>query len=276
MGTPKSTTATTTPTGLTVGITYNGSTTPPTNAGSYAVVAIVTDANYQGTASGTMVIAKATAWVILSNLSHTYDGTPKSATATTTPSGLTVTITYGGSTTAPTNAGSYAIVATITNANYQGTASSTLVIGKANQTYGDPDFTVNATASSGLPVSFTASGACTVSGNTVHISGVGSCTITAYQAGNSNYNAAPDVSQTFTVNTTYERLGDLVKQLVTNKGIANSLLTKLDNVRKAEAKGNTDAKVGMIGAFINEVEAQTGKAISPEQAAILISLAKAL
>nr|MBA2712847.1 MBG-2 domain-containing protein [Rubrobacteraceae bacterium] len=69
----------------------------------------------------------------------------------------------------------------------------------ANKTYGDPDFNVSATASSGLSVSFTATGNCSVSGNTVHLTGAGSCTITAKQAGNTNYNAAPDVSQTFQI-----------------------------------------------------------------------------
>ena len=69
----------------------------------------------------------------------------------------------------------------------------------ANKTFGDADFTVSATASSGLPVSFTASGQCTVSGNLVHLTGAGSCTITASQDGNSNYNPAPDVMQSFTV-----------------------------------------------------------------------------
>ena len=65
------------------------------------------------------------------------------------------------------------------------------------RTYGDPDFSVSATASSGLTVSFSASGNCTVSGTTVHITGAGSCTITASQVGDTNYNAAPDVPQTF-------------------------------------------------------------------------------
>ena len=32
------------------------------------------------------------------------------------------------------------------------------------------------------------------------ITGAGSCTVTAHQAGNSNYNAAPDVSQSFSIN----------------------------------------------------------------------------
>ncbi|WP_407639368.1 MBG domain-containing protein [Geotalea uraniireducens] len=41
----------------------------------------------------------------LGNLSATYDGSPKSATATTTPAGLAVTITYNGSAIPPTTPG---------------------------------------------------------------------------------------------------------------------------------------------------------------------------
>src|SRR5581483_1121936 len=45
-----------------------------------------------------------------------------------------------------------------------------------------------------------ASGNCTLIGaNTVHITGTGSCTITASQAGDSNYNAAAHVPQTFSI-----------------------------------------------------------------------------
>jgi MBG domain (YGX type) len=68
-----------------------------------------------------------------------------------------------------------------------------------NKTYGDPDFQVSATASSGLPVTFSASGNCTISGSTVHITGAGSCTITASQAGNTSYEPAPNVSRTFSI-----------------------------------------------------------------------------
>jgi len=68
-----------------------------------------------------------------------------------------------------------------------------------HKTFGDQDFAVHATASSGLAVSFTASGNCTVSGATVHITGAGSCTITASQPGDANYNLAPTVSQSFSI-----------------------------------------------------------------------------
>ena len=126
--TPRSATATTTPAGLAVDYTYDGSSTAPTNAGSYTVVATINDSNYSGTASGTLVIAKATAGLALNGLLQTYNGSPKPVSATTTPSGLTVSITYDGSSTAPTNHGSYVIAASINDANYSGTASGTLMI----------------------------------------------------------------------------------------------------------------------------------------------------
>ena len=72
----------------------------------------------------------------------------------------------------------------------------------ADVTYGDADFNLNATTTSGLAISYTSSNTsvATVSGNTVTIIGVGNTTITANQAGNNNYNTAIDVSQTLTVN----------------------------------------------------------------------------
>jgi hypothetical protein len=47
---------TTSPAGLAVTVTYDSETTAPTAAGSYAVEAIITDPNYQGSAQGTLVI----------------------------------------------------------------------------------------------------------------------------------------------------------------------------------------------------------------------------
>jgi hypothetical protein len=69
--------------------------------------------------------------VTLSNLVQTYDGAAKSASATTIPRGLVVNITYNGSANAPTNAGSYTVIGTINDANYQGSATNTLVINDA-------------------------------------------------------------------------------------------------------------------------------------------------
>jgi hypothetical protein len=70
-----------------------------------------------------------------------------------------------------------------------------------NKTTSDPPFVVTAIASSGLAVSFTATGQCTISGSTVTIVGAGACTITASQAGNINFSPAPAVPQTFNITT---------------------------------------------------------------------------
>jgi uncharacterized delta-60 repeat protein len=55
-GTPKAVTALTSPAGLPLLITYNGSTTPPSDAGTYTVAARVTDAIYAGGATGQLAI----------------------------------------------------------------------------------------------------------------------------------------------------------------------------------------------------------------------------
>ena len=71
-----------------------------------------------------------------------------------------------------------------------------------NKTEGDANFNLNATASSGLAVTFNSSDpniARVVNENEVQIMGVGSCEITASQAGDGTYDNAPDISQTLVV-----------------------------------------------------------------------------
>ncbi len=84
-----------------------------------------------------------------------------------------------------------------------GNTSQTITFGPlSNVSYGVAPFTISATASSGLAVSFASTNfaVCTVSANTVTIVGGGTCTIIASQAGNAIYAAAPTVSHSFTVN----------------------------------------------------------------------------
>jgi len=100
-------------------------------------------------------VAKAAATVTLGGLSATYDGAAHSATTTTTPSGLLVTVTYDGGATAPTNVGSYAVVATVNDANYHGSANGTLVIAKAALTAkADDKFKVQGKANPPLTISY--------------------------------------------------------------------------------------------------------------------------
>ncbi len=65
----------------------------------------------------------------------------------------------------------------------------------------DGPFTLTATASSGLPVSFSSSDSAvaTVSGKTVTLTGVGSTTITASQGGNATFQSAANVGQLLSV-----------------------------------------------------------------------------
>jgi hypothetical protein len=74
-----------------------------------------------------------------------------------------------------------------------------------SKTFGDPPFMVNANSSSGLPVSFmgltpevcTATPTAKITG--VRLVGTGICTLQASQSGNSKYDAAPTVQQSFNV-----------------------------------------------------------------------------
>jgi hypothetical protein len=210
-GGAKTATAATSPEGLVVTLSYDGSPTPPVAAGSYAVAATIADPNHTGTAAGTLTVRKRAASVILGNLTHTYDGTPRSATVTTHPAGLTANLLYDRSGTAPTAVGTYIVDASITNPDYQAETSAVLSIGKASQSItfdGLPEITVGtsgsltATATSGQPVVFRSlkSDICVVAGNTVYGVAAGTATIVADQPGNDNFSPAAQVFQTLTVN----------------------------------------------------------------------------
>src|SRR5207249_3666265 len=74
-------------------------------------------------------------------------------------------------------------------------ASQSITFGPLpNKTYSDAPSTLNATASSGLAVSFSiVSGPATVSANTLTITGAGAVTVRASQSGDTNWNAASPV-----------------------------------------------------------------------------------
>src|SRR6266403_5594592 len=125
----------------------------------------------------------------------------------------------------------------------QGSASQTITFDPIpDKTYGNADFVINPTASSGLPVSVSASGNCTLSSSTapaaVHITGAGPCSITASQAGNLTYQPATPVIQNFNIakadatinvtpySVTYD--GNAHTATGTAKGANNETLSGLD------------------------------------------------
>ncbi len=75
------------------------------------------------------------------------------------------------------------------------------------------------------------------------------------------------------INELLQQLIDLVESFNLRHGIANSLKVKLVNALAAVQSGNTTSACGKLDAFINEVQAQSGHAITPQQAAQLINLA---
>ena len=152
--------------------------------------------------------------ISLSGLSHSYDGTEKSASFTTVPAGKMVSLSYNGSPTPPTDGGSYTVSATVTEPGFEGTASDTLVIAAASQSI---DFTptasypldgaglsLSATASSGLPVNLALiSGVANFETNQLIPLVVGPVTIRATQAGNGNFLAAEPVDVVINITHTY-------------------------------------------------------------------------
>jgi FIMAH domain len=73
---------------------------------------------------------------------------------------------------------------------------------------------------------------------------------------------------------TIESIIQLIQEQIDHKGTANSLTTKLENIQKALDKGKTHTADNIINAYINQLEAQTGKHIPTELAQGLITVAQ--
>jgi hypothetical protein len=138
--------------------------------------------------------------------SVSFSPNPVSFTPSQNSRTSTLTLTTSGST--PLGLTGFTVRAS-TSASDFATNTGTLHV-QANQTisfapladrnYGNPPFGLSATASSGLPVSFSVlAGPASVSGSTVTILGAGAVTIRASQAGNTQYSAAPNVDRSFTI-----------------------------------------------------------------------------
>ena len=347
-GTAKSVTVTTNPAGLSYSLTYNGSGTAPTAAGTYSLVATITNVNYSGSASGSLVIAKVTpaftnlsapninsgvtptslggtlkfgslipsgsvsitlngvtqsavldgsgnftssfvtsalttggspysigyvyagdtnfvnvsdntksftvnkiaATITLSNLNQTYDGTAKSVTVTTNPTGLSYSLTYNGSGTAPAAAGTYSLVATITNANYSGSTSGSLVIAKVTPAFsnlsapsinsGVTPTSLGGTLKSG---SLIPSGSVSITLNGVTqsaaLDGSGNFTssfvTSALTTGGSPYS----ISYVYAGDTNFINVSDTTKTFTVNKIAATITLSNLSQIYDGTAKSVT-------------------------------------
>ncbi len=159
------------PTGLVVDSGTGAISGTPMEAGIFKVTISAANGN-TGKATLVLTIAKGAATVTLGNLTATYSGTAQPATATTSPVGLTVTFTYNGKPTLPVNAGSYTVIGTVNNADYQGSSTSqtltispaatTVNLGNLNFVYtGKADPATATTLPAKLDVTFTYNGLAT-------------------------------------------------------------------------------------------------------------------
>ena len=104
-------------------------------------------------------------------------------------------------------------------------------------TYGDASFSLSASASSGLTVSFASSDPtiASISGSTVTILKAGTVTITASQSGNGSYSAATSVNQSLTINA----------KVLTVTGL--SVVPKSYNSTNAATLTGTPSLSGIVG-----------------------------
>ncbi len=140
-------------------------------------------------------------------------------------------------------------------------------------TVGGAPYTVVATASSGLPVSFSSAtpSVCSLSGLTVSFLAAGTCTIDANQTGDAEYSAAPQVQQSFAVAgepvVTSFLISRLPSELTPGSGqIAVAMTAPNDNFSITNTKVNPTtgantftASVSDPGAFAWLLTFQNGK-----------------
>lgn len=120
----------TTPAGLAYTVTYDGSATPPTNAGDYTVVATITASGYSGTDTQTLHVAKAVGTVTFGATNFTFDGTAHSTTAVIAqePGNATACVLTPAGDYPRLHAGSTSVSAACSGTNYTASASTSLVV----------------------------------------------------------------------------------------------------------------------------------------------------
>ena len=192
--------------GVVSDVKYNGSSTAPTAAGTYAVTAScaasggflpLTDA-----AAGDLVISSNAPTVVVTNSPQSYTGTPIAATVTCSSGGVVSDVKYNGSSTAPTAAGTYAVTASCaTNGGFPPltdaaagdlvitTVAPTIGVTNSPQIYSGSPIAATVTCSSGVVVSDVK-----YNGNSSEPTAAGTYAVTASCAATANYSALTNAS----------------------------------------------------------------------------------
>ncbi|MDX2247606.1 MAG: hypothetical protein SF052_12555, partial [Bacteroidia bacterium] len=165
------------------------------------------------------------------------DGILQDSTAGTTftVTGLAAATAYDFQVSARDAAGNHAALSAVLTVSTDKLAQSITFAPLADKQTADVPFTVSASASSGLPVSFSlVSGPATLNGSTVTLTGIaGTVTLRASQAGNATYFPAANVDQSFEVTEPVSSVlvssqinaasDDMEERLLTGKMDAGSL-----------------------------------------------------
>lgn len=191
---------------------YSGTTSVTNSSGTLVASAVSPFISLTSNSESAYVNSAITGYTLTnSNPSETYTATILGGGAFTSPTnGIAFNSTTGIFSGTPTSAAG-TVSYRITGSTSKATATFTLTTLLPAQTItfdqptnvalGTAASALSATSSSELTVSFTSTttGVCTVSGSTLTILTAGTCSITASQAGNGSYSAAPNVVKSFSV-----------------------------------------------------------------------------
>ena len=202
--------------------TISGSTVTLAGAGTVVLQAIQAAAgNYSsGTQTATFTVAAVAPTITFTVQNHTYGDAPFIVAATSNSSGaftysvISGPATISGSTATLTGAGTVVLQSDQAAAGgySAGTQNATFTVAKESQSitfaapaspvnYGVAPIALSASSSSGLAVTLSVvSGPGSVIGNILTITGAGTVVVAADQAGNANYGAATEVTNSIIVN----------------------------------------------------------------------------
>ena len=136
------------------------------------------------------------------------------------------------------------------------------------------DMHVSITCTASDAESGLASNTCAPIEGDAYVFGLGSDTYSATATDNAGNTAS--ASTTFTVSVTFASLTNLTRRFVTNKGVADDLASDLAEAQQARANGKTKQADAKLKDYRATLQAQTGKSITAERAAILIGLSQAV
>jgi hypothetical protein len=151
----------------------------------------------------------------------------------------------------------YQASTSVTQSFTVGAMSQSITFGSlSSKTLGTGKFSVTATASSGLAVTFSSlsTSVCTVSVNTVTLLSAGTCSVQASQPGDSTYQAATSVTQSFTVGA--------MSQSITFGSLSNKTLGHIPFIVSATASSGLTMTFSSLTTSVCSVSGSTVKLLT--------------